>query len=300
MITSMNEKWPDILSYVSAIEYLNDLYRFQKKQNAGFSFESWSMDLGYNSRSFMKMLCSGQRRITQSFVDNFSAKMSLSPLEKEYLEALIAYGDASSSREKAAYLDQIFEIRGRAKRLALIEADSFVLNPQLPALQTLLTFKDVPKNSLELSDLMNITPGEVESLLQKLSALGLAKQNTITNTWDATNGSFTVPTKQGSAALEAYHNFSASESIRAQQLPVDSRRFRSLLLPLNPAQFQDFCAEMEIVITRLLAKYDTDELGDGQLYKINLNAYPVSKKRASTLKIENTTSLVDKPALMRL
>lgn len=228
----------------------------------------------------MKMIVSQKRRITTDFVDNFSKFVGFTAEEKNYFSLLVAHGQAESDQEKEIFLNKIFEYRGRARHTVTIaETDEFLLNPLLAQLQVLLSFRDIQQTPAKLGQLLNIPEDQTRPLLKTLERLGLAQEFMENGSvWKPVEKSFTVPPNPGSAALTAYHNQAALEAIRAQDLPVDLRKFKSILLPLNEQDFKEFFVEIETTIKRVLAKYDKDEFQNCRLYKVNFNAYPVTEQ----------------------
>ena len=76
--------FPDVKHYFSVSKYLKDVYQFRKNENSGFTYDLWSIELGYKSRSFLKMLTTEDRRVNQSFVNTFSAQYNLKADQKNH------------------------------------------------------------------------------------------------------------------------------------------------------------------------------------------------------------------------
>lgn len=277
---------PRLTSYLSVIDYLNELYRYRKIKDAGFSYERWASELGYNSRSFMKMIVSQKRRMTSDFISAFSAKMEFSLEENQYFSLLVSHVQAKTEQEKELFLNKIFEYRGKMQRTLIVsDADEFLLNPFLTQLQVLLSFLDIKRTPECLASLLKIDAEKCLDLLETLERLGLAQRTENSQSWKPAENSFVVPQKPGSAALTAYHNQAALEAIQAQSMAVDLRKFKSILLPLSEKDFKEFYIEIEATLSRLLAKYDKDYFSQCRLYKVNFNAYPVTEIHRDSIPI---------------
>ena len=111
---------PSVFKFHKASEFLKAHYEYRKRIDPGFSYDAWSAELGYKSRSFLKMLASGQRSMTMDFVDNFSQKMQFSKEDGYYFSLLVSHEQAETEHEKSVYLDKIFEQRGRRESLQLL------------------------------------------------------------------------------------------------------------------------------------------------------------------------------------
>lgn len=269
---------PTLKNYLSVTVYLQDLYTYRKNENSGFSYESWSSELGFKSRSFLKMIIDGQRTITVSSMEAICKSMSFSKAEAAYFSLLVHYGQARDQDEKAFYLDKIFEHQGQSREMIEVRHyNEFLSSKDLPKLLVLLSFKDIRKTAEGLSSFLRVSAEQVTLDLKKLEELNLASQDPISGEWQSTKKSFKVPKNLGCGALENYHNQSLVEAIAAQKLASNLRRFRSILLPLAEADFEKILLDIESLVTKSVAKYDSENLAQKRLYKMNINLYPITE-----------------------
>lgn len=268
-------KSPCLYDFHKMTEYLQALYTHYKKHNEGFSYEAWSLELGYKSRSFLKMVVTGQRSITTDFIQALSASMKFSSEETSYLHLTAQYEQADNEQGKTAYLDKILEHLGQIKGKNLSEVnDEFLKSGDLPKLLMILGFKDVLRTSAGLALLMNLPMEIIEKKLQQLEEMGLAR--VCDSQWEAYEDSFRVPNKFGNEAISSYHQHSLMEAIEAQKMEARLRRFRSLLLPLGDQDFEILLKDIEALVNKSLAQFDHKSLNDRRLYKMNINVYPVT------------------------
>lgn len=283
---------PDLFEYFSPTQYLQDLYAFRKSDNGGFSYESWAAELGFKSRSFLKMIISRERSITPHFIEVFCEAMSFSKEERTYFSLIVSHGQSDSDDEKSYYLDRLFEIKGQKKDLnEIINYQEFLSSKILPHLLVLLSFKDLDRRVETLASFLNEDTQTLQKNLETLERMGLANcENSI---WISTKKSFKVPKDFGSSALEQYHNNSLNEAMLAQKKPFHERRFRSLLLPLSKEDYEQLVQDIESTMTKLVAKYDSDFLNEKRLYKLNLNFFPITATYQSDHNIVNETRLLE-------
>jgi uncharacterized protein (TIGR02147 family) len=268
---------PDLFSYLSLKDYLEDLYRFRKLKEPGFTYERWAAELGFSSRSFMKMLVSQKRRFTPDVTKVFVQSRGFSEEEIGYFSTLISYAQAETSELRNVFLDKIFEHRSRRRPVMEIqEQDRFLSHVLLPRLQVLLSFDDIDRSASGLAILLKIDIEEVEAHLKTLAELGLAKKSQDSGMWSPQESSFYVPKNFGSAILRRYHDLSLMEAMRAQDLPTETRRYRSSMLPLTKEEYASFLADFQAFLSKNLAKYDKNQLGDARLYTMNFNLFPVT------------------------
>lgn len=295
-MANITDTKPVLFNYISATSYLYDLMLFRKRENPGFTYESWARELGFKSRSFMTMILNKERNITSQFIEVFTTTMNFSADEKTYFSLLVQYNQADSETEKSHYLDRLLEWQGQQKDAVEIKNyNEFLKTTFLPKLLVLLSFKDLDCSAEGLALFLNEDLRFIQSSLGQLQSMQLAAPNQ-TGQWVSFKKSFKVPKNFGSEALEKYHNQSLQEAISAQKTPATQRRFRSLLLPLSENDYQNLLTDIESLITKSLAKYDSETLDQKSLYKLNLNVFPLTKKyeaNQSAHNSENETRLFE-------
>ncbi len=272
------QSFPDAKKYLSVSKYLQDVYQFRKNENSGFTYDSWSLELGYKSRSYIKMITTEERKVNESFVNNFSIHHSLRPDQKNHLLLVAKYNQISSESEKKIYLDKIFENLGASKeQIEISNYSEFLTTPVLPKILVLLSFKDLDRSVDGLSTFLNIENSDMKNYVQRLSDMGLAEVKLDTeknkNIYVSTNKSFKVPASQGNEFLTSYHNASLAEAIAAQSLPTDLRRYRSTLLALSKSDYENLIIDINNLISKAVSKYDSDQLRGKRLYKMNVNIF---------------------------
>lgn len=285
---------PILFEYMSATNYLYDLMLFRKSEAPGFTFESWASELGFKSRSFLTMILNQERSITPQFIEVFANSMSYSEEEKSYFSLLVQYNQSTSEIDRTLFLDSLLEIKGKRKDLVEIQNyTNFLSSPLMPKLLVLLSFKDLDRSVLGLTQFLQENTVTIEQSLAQLHELQLVQlQNN--GHWVPTKKSFKVPKNFGSEALTNYHNHSLQEAISAQKKPAALRRYRSLLLPLSDKDYQNLLGDIEALVNKAVAKYDSEILHQKRLYKMNMNIFPVTEEFISDVHTsENETRLFE-------
>jgi uncharacterized protein (TIGR02147 family) len=272
---------PALKNYLSVTEYLQDYYHHRKSQNPGFSYEAWAAELGFKSRSFLKMIVDRKRNITSAVAETLAAAMELDPSERSYFQLLVNYSQAEEPAQKELFMEKIFEQLGQAQeRQEILHYQEFLSSKELPKLLVLLSFKDLDKTPTGLAEFLRRPEADIVQSLARLQAMGLAHEvpeGSLRTEWQATKKSFKVPKNFGCLALENYHNHCLQEAIQAQKLAPHLRRYRSLLLPLSAEDYTKLLGDIESLVAKTVAKYDSDSLVQKRLYKMNLNLIPVTE-----------------------
>lgn len=268
---------PKIENFTSAVEFLKSYYYYKKSLIPGFSFDAWSSEAGLKSRSYLKMIIDRKRNLTSEVVAKISHTLSLNEYEIDYFSLLAKADQASDENEKSLFLNRALEMKGAFKKVVEVKRYSeFLSSLVLPQLQVLLSFNDLNRTAEGLSAFLNLPLNTTKQYLKKLEELGLASV-TLDNVWSAKEASFLVPQHLGQPALRKYHDQCLDEAKASQDLPVESRRFKSILLALSENEKNTFIEEINNFISKALAKYDSAEFNNKQLFKLNLNIYPTTK-----------------------
>ncbi len=104
--------------------------------------------------------------------------------------------------------------------------------------------------------------------------MGLIRKNE--NNFVVHKKSFKVPDQFGDLGLEAYYHQNLDDAKNAIQLPKEQRRYRSLLLPMNTEEFNQYVNSLNNFSAQLLAKYNADDLFNRRLYQVYFNIIPVN------------------------
>lgn len=99
--------------------------------------------------------------------------------------------------------------------------------------------------------------------------------------------SFKVPDHFGDLGLTIFYQKNLEAAQEAIRLPKEQRRYKSLFLPLNFAEFEEFLKNMQNFVNEQLFKFNADEYADRRLYQVHFNIIPVSEQRAAVEDSDN-------------
>src|SRR5437868_6446470 len=135
---------PDVFAYLDVLSYLQDYYAFRKSTDKDFSYEKWSDELGFNSRSFLRMIVIGKKKVTPKFIESFSEKRFSSKAETDYFEYLVKYTQSKTAKDRQAYGQKLIQLlKGYQKPDLVEDYTGFISKSLLPRLFALLSFQDV-------------------------------------------------------------------------------------------------------------------------------------------------------------
>lgn len=276
-----NNETPRIFDYLDVLQFLAEYYKFRKSLKSGFSYEVWADELGFKSRSYVRMVLFGKKKISQYFIESFCQKNQLTASESEYFFALVKFNQAATLRERQTYgqkLTQILKVNGR--RSEIRDDLDFPLTPLSMQLLTLLTFEDLLPTTATFAHLLKTSEEEIEATLQKLVSLEVvqSKQSGDQTYWETTHTKFSVPENIGSAALIRFHQLSLEMAAqKTEHAPREERRYRSLLLPMSSEELKEYYATVENFAAEQLARFQANSIKGRKLFQVNLNVYPVAE-----------------------
>ena len=271
---------PSICDFLDIRDYLTEYYNYRKSTSAGFSYESWAQELGIKSRSFLRMVIMGQRPVTKAFAETLSYGLQMNTQELKYFFLLLEYSRAKTKEQKNFYWKQMLAILKTEENRTEISATDFISSHWLPKIQTILAFSDIDKTTKNIATLLGLDEATALQCLEKLEALAVAKkdcEDAKSCSWDTQVKTFKVPEAFQNAALKNYYIQSFDDAKAAIALPAEVRKFRSLLLPLNPDEYSELLAKLEEAFQEILAQYKADKLHGRHLYQMGMSLVPITK-----------------------
>lgn len=278
-----NIQYPIIQSFMTAHKYLNCYYLYRKKNDSKFSYEIWAAELGFKSKSSMRMMCFGKRNISNLFINRFSKKNSLTEADKDYFYLLAQYQNTKISSLKKIYLDKIIEkCNAQSNFLEIKNYVQFLSSPSLPILQLIISFKDLKASEETLKKVTGLNLKTLASYLKILEDLGFitsfSNESEKTKIWTSRVQNFNIPDKFSDEALKMYHMNTADEAKSILNSQIESKKFKSLFVSLSEQDYKSFTEDVETFISRMMLKYANNFIKNKKLYKANFQVYPVTEK----------------------
>ena len=273
---------PVLWDHVDVISYLRAYYDYRKQQSADFSYAIWAAELQIKSRSFLRLLLTEKRSLTEEMAQNFTRALKLNQKEVRYFNHLVALARNHKIESQELHGRELLRLRQKfaLKNHDLVEVQEsdlfdFLSSYQIPRLQVLLSLVDIDKSVANFAKLLQMTEEKVSEHLQTLKRLGLAAQDE-KGQWNAREAQLATPDALGNIALQSFHKKSLEEATAAIALPKESRRFQSLVLALTTEQFEELHKDMRIYLEQTLKNFDSDTGKNKKVYQINLNMIPVT------------------------
>lgn len=114
----------DIFEYLDYRKFLRDMYAEQKATSPRFSYRYFSRRAGLGSPSYLKAVMDGKRNLRQETARRFAEALKLDKQETRYFLNLVAMNQASSTRERSVYYEELAQIP-RYRRTRRLECEQY-------------------------------------------------------------------------------------------------------------------------------------------------------------------------------
>ena len=270
---------PQVRSYLDAREYLNAVLEWRRQGEPGFSCAAWATELGFNSRSFLRLILTGQRSMTAASVETFVKGLKLTGVDAAYFRKLVDFSQAATQAERE---DLMLELGKQSRNLGHEVRDSFrfLASRFVPRLLILLSWPDIEQNPQILAQLLGVESEEIKEWLASLEQQGLIVKEGEKNghAFYRTSGqTFRVGDDLGNLALQSFHRRSLEEAARAMDLPKQTRWYQAVVMPLTAQEYAQVQEQTLNFMQSLLKRYLGGSPEPRRLYQLNLNLIPVSE-----------------------
>lgn len=272
---------PEIKKYLNVFQYLQDIYTYRKSIEKLFSYDQWAQELSASDKSYIRFMVLGKRHINARMTQVFAENLKLDLAGTEYFKNLVAYSQCKTHEEKTLFGKKIISLlRSDFSQQEMQAHFDFLSNKILPRLQVLLSFQDMDQSLEKLSWLLGADEAEVAQGLKTLEELGfITREN---DKIISLKRSFKVGDRFGDLGLEAFYVNSLEEAQEAIRLPKETRRFKSLFLPLNNDEFSEFVQSINGFSQEQLSRYNPNHYAGRRLYQVHMHIVPVTQEQAES------------------
>lgn len=269
-------KTPVVFDYLDPLTYLKAYYNFRKKLQKKFSYEVWSTELNFKSRSFLRMIVTGKKKITPKLTESIVQNNFQTKDEKDYFQYLVKHSQSASSRDRDLYAQKMIEIIRKQTRPEVIgDSEEFISHPVLPRMLSLFSYSDFEPTTANFARVLNLNVPDTLKALEFLQRMGLAKKEG--DRWHSHVVTFKVPDNFGSVNLTKFHEKSLSDAVKAFDLPQDVRRYKSLLLPMDAEGLKKYFELLDKFSAEQISRFNSPTCQGKRVFQANFNIYPVTE-----------------------
>lgn len=271
--------FPDLYKYLSAQQYLFDIFKFYKNQNPKFSFAVWAKQLCFENKDYLRMVVVGRRNINEVSVNLFIKGLSLVEADASHFRLLVIYSQSRSREQRDQIGKQLIsKMRIQHNAISVQNSQTFLSSRYNPLIRTLLSIENIDRSSRSIAKALNLSDEQVIECLKCLESSGLAEKS-IQNgqeTWKASDFFVKVTEELGNSYMQNFTRQSLKFAQEAIDLPPALRRFRHIWFPVDVVAFQNFLEDFDQFISNALYKYGVNEVSGHSLYQFSTAFFPVS------------------------
>lgn len=282
-VTQVSENLiPQVKKYSNVLSYLSDYFEYRKASDKKFTYDLWSAELGFKSRSFMYLICSGRRPLTTPFVNTLAKSLNLSLVEKNHLLLLACYQRAKTSDLKAIFFDKILEnLEQTENRMNAIQYSKFIGSSTMPLVKMILSFDDIKGTEAEILSILPIDKKTLSKDLIELEKMNLIKKTYLETTkdiiWKATSKAFHVPDDRSNDIMDLFNFKTMNEAADLSMQKDLFKKFRSILFAIDPKDHELLLVEIENFLSKMKNRFGYNDIQGKHIMKLNLQAYPMTK-----------------------
>jgi len=124
---SSGDVFPVVFDYSDYHIYLDDWMRARKAARGSFSYQEFANRAGMKSRSFLRLVCKGEKQLSSAAAMRVSEAIRHTLREAEYFAVLVDLNNARTLAEKRLHLDRLRKIHkpSRGTLLSVQQYDLF-------------------------------------------------------------------------------------------------------------------------------------------------------------------------------
>lgn len=269
-----NKTKPCVFDFLDAAQFLQSYFDWRKDLNKNFSIADWSDELNFGSCVTLRFILKRMRRISARSAEIFKKNLFHSQAEAQCFDTLVAYSQAKTSEERKAFGASLLSLHRQRINYETIDAKIASRNIFGPLVLTLMTFNDFKKTAKNLSYLLRVELGLIESILTEFE-----KEKVISKKPDGEyeflGNILKIPDNPD---LKKFYEYWIDQSKKALSLPAETRKYRALNFALTREEYQKVLEKLDEYAAGLLNQFNSPNLENRTLYMFESSLFPISER----------------------
>lgn len=273
---------PRIRCYTNILTYFSDYFKYIKSKDSKVTYESWAYNLGFQSSTIMYLISKGKRPLTEKSALKLAKAFALNEQEEKHLLLLSHYQRTKSVEIKSVLFDKILEsLEIEETRLEAQIYKKFIISSTMPLVHMILSYDDSTGSEKEIMNILDISKSQLTSDLSDLQEMGLVQKIQLesenTTVWKSVSKFLKFPDKISVDILNLFYSKSLAEASEALSQKQIYKKFRSLILAIDPCEYNYLEDEIEQFANKLKSRFASNNLKNKHLVKFHFQSYQVSK-----------------------
>ncbi len=245
-----------IYNYFDYREYLSDMYGQLKKSRYGYSYRSFSREVGISSHNFLPRIIKRERNLSADFIPQLCNYFKLSSKEERYFSILVQFNNAKKPSVKEKYLKQLMTFRFVNDEYKIEDKKlQFFDKWYYPVIRELITICDFQEdyNMLARNCIPRVTAAQAKGAVAFLVKNGFITKEK-DGTYSLTKQIISTEPEVDSAIVPKYHKKTIQQCVEAlETLDKEDRNFSSSTLCVSRELFEEMKKEIYQFRKRLLS-----------------------------------------------
>ncbi len=275
---------PNIFNYSDYRKFLSDFYKEKKEVTPSFSYQNFSHQAGFSSKSFVFNVIAGKKNLSPASIVSLSEAMRLTRTEAAYFEKLVSLCQAKTFKERAFFYEQMDAVRpqnSEASAAKKIRQDQFEFFSKWyhVVIRSLIDIFPVKDDFRQLAALVRppVTALQAKNSVRLLLRLGLVEKGK-NGVYKTANRILTTGPEVAHLAAQHFHLQAMELAVRAlKNMPKEERNIFGMTLGISRKGFAEIQKIMTDCQDRILKAAEKDKDSDA-VYQLNVQFFPVSKR----------------------
>lgn len=266
---------PRVFDYTNYRLFLQERFEAEKATSQ-FSYSVFAQRAGLKSRSFLRLVISGRRNLTEDSIRRISTGFAFSPLENQAFASLVRYSQAKDLETRQKHWEEFLKTSSQERKSFRVRDDYMYLTRMAyPILSVLLRQEHISHDLENLSRLSGLDSEKLKEGLTTLSNLGLITEIRPGH-YKASSPTCSTSDDLPNMAIRTFHKNVLSKAAESIELPTNQREFQTVLMALRPEDVAYLRARIRSWADEVDHTYSGSQKGSTQIYALNFNLIPMT------------------------
>lgn len=275
-------KRPNALNYLATLEYVVDYDSWAKKGRPGYSKRNFAKWAKIKSPNFISLLISKKRTLKGEWLNKFILASQMTPPEVLHFKKISSFENAKTSFERERIFSEIkHQLNQEGLTNLATDQLEILTTPNVWTLYHMLDLSDQQSTPLWFKHrlrFLKMTGAEIDEALKMLQRLDLTKRQD--GILQSKQKQLVSPDQIKSQSNVIYHKHILTEAaLVLDEISADERAFGSMTATVSRDKISDLKKEISKFGQHLMTKYSSKEPVDGEVFRLNIQLYPLTKKR---------------------
>ena len=271
----------DIFNYLDYRRFLRDLVK-ELKAKQQYNVRTFARKAEIRTPGYMKMVIDGKRNLTAETADKFCRALDITDQERKYFEYLVLYNQTTDPDLKKDYLEELLALCPRSAQYKMEKNQyRYFSRPHYITIYEMVALPDFQEDYKWIAKrcFPPVRTSEAKEAIDSLLKLELLKRDENGKLYQTQKVIHTGD--KNTKIAETYHYHEAVLNLARHalgSLKQEDRHYNSLTLPLSQKKFLKIIDKFYSLQNEILQELEAPEADANEIYQINFQLYPVTKK----------------------